>query len=175
MKKLIIPILLASAVAMALGGVSKTSTVTVANAATEPTLATQGLPVEFSPGGLELRRVIVTAKQPDDGGVEVGDLNAIALRAWKYTVQGKLVDAGTLFIWSRFPEMDVAYASDAGVTATGYAVHNNGLSFTMAVPPMGNLDRIAYTAHGAAAVDAGTINVDLVLEGRYLDALSPHP
>lgn len=171
MKKLILLSFVVGAVAMAATGHSKVTTTAFASIATEPTSATAGVPTEDS--SQELRYLIVTAKQANDGGAEDGELNALALRAWKYSVQGTLADAGTLYRWSRFPELDIAYASDAGSGATAYAVHNNGLTFTKAIPPMGNLDRVAVTAHGAGCVDAGVCNIDLIVEGRYLDPMAP--
>lgn len=173
MKKIFLITMLAAGGAWAIGqlGFSKVTTVSLANITTEPTSATGGLPVELN--GAELRRLIVTAKQPDDAGAESQDLNAVALRAWKYTIQGTLSDAGTLFRWSRIPELDMVYSSDAGTGAAGYATHNNGLSMTVAVPLMGNADRLTYTAHGPGETDGGTPFVDLVIEGRYVDPSHP--
>lgn len=162
-------VVMLSALAYA-ASVSKVTTVAVANIATEPTLATAGLPVEVNPGGPELRRLIVTAKQPDDGGLEVTDLSVVAFRAWKYTIQGQQPDAGVLFRWSRMPELDMSYTTDGGAP---YVTHNNGLSMSVAVPLMGNGSRLTYTAHNAAAVDGGQANIDLVIEGRYVDPSHP--
>lgn len=174
MKKLILIVSLLGAAAWGLTSASKVTTVAYTAVANEPTSATQGLPVELNgPGTQELRRLILTVKQPDDAGAESQDLTTFRARAWKYTVQGTLADGGTLFRWSRMPELDLAYLFDGGTALPDYIQINNGATLTTAVPIMGNQGRVTYTIHNASIQDAGTGNVEMYLEGRYVDPLHP--
>lgn len=168
MKKLLFLLPLLGAIGYASAPHSKLTSVQVASLATEPTSATAGLPV--MDGTDELRRIIVTARRPDDGGADDMDMSVIQLAAWKYATQSLLSDAGTLLRWSRMPELDMKYATDSG---SPYVLHNDGISMSVAVPPMGNGSRITYTGHVAACVDGGTCNAELLIEGAYRQELDP--
>jgi hypothetical protein len=170
MKKILAIGLITTLAGLAYAQTAKVKTVTLANVAAEPSGTSTGLSAQVKgPDGKQwaLKTISVTAKQPDDGGLEFHDLNTVAFRAWKYTLNAQLADAGTLYSWSRLPQLDLKYDSDAGAGAVAYAVHNNGVTLYVEPPmlPPGSL--ISYTGHSGATVDAGTAVFDLILEGVY--------
>lgn len=172
MKKLLTIISLIGVASLAYAQATRVKTVSLANSAVEPTGTSTGVPTQI-PGPaagqvLVLKTLSVTAKEPDDGGNPGQDLNTLALRAWRYTKNAQLADAGVNFAWTRMPQFDMKYDSDAGAAANGYLLHNHGLNLYMTIAsplPAGGL--ITYTQHAGLGVDGGSVNLDLILEGVY--------